>query len=171
MPKNFSFLAFLLVFCIGFSGCSKDDDPEDNSSSSLTVNGIKVGKFYHTLCEITTYPSYLGGGKELALEAQFVYADEGIISYDMGVESITSLSQLKPGMDLTDDIEIYKFYSMTGIIIASHDYEVLSGSAKIESVSSKAVVVRFSKFKFLREIGNNEEEFTINGTISYTIND
>lgn len=165
MLKKIPLLALLLVFSIGFTGCGNDDDDDLNAnSSSVTINGIKAGKFLYTVCEIS-YPA------ELALEAHFDYADEGIISFDMGVESITSLSQLKPGMDLTDHIEIYKFYSMTGVVVASHDYEVLGGRAAIESVSNGAVVVRFTNFKFLREIGNKAKEFTVNGTISYTIND
>lgn len=152
------------MFSLCFSGCSKEDEPENSSSSTVTINGIKAGKFLYTVCEIS-YPA------ELALEAHFDYADEGIMSFDMAVESIKSLSQLRAGMDITDDIEIYKFYSMSGAFVGHEDYEVLGGSAKITSVSSDAVVVKFNKFRFLRELGNNEQEFIVNGTISYTIND
>ncbi len=170
MIKKLSLLSICFILAACFTGCSKDDDPENNSSS-LTINGEKTGKFIYTLCEITHFPSYLGGGSELALEAHFDYADEGIISFDMGVEGIASLSQIEAGTDITDDIEINKFYSMTGVVIGREDYEITDGSAVIESVSSKAVVVRFKNFRFIRELINNETEFTLNGTISYTIND
>lgn len=174
MLKKLSLLTVLFALAIGFNSCSKDDDggvESPESSSTLTINNIKAGKMLYTLCEISIYPSYLGGGKELALEAHFDYSDEGLMSLDVAVPSITSISQLEKGMELTDDIVVNKFYSATGAFTGRKNYEVLGGSAIVEKVSNSAVVVKFSNFEFLRELGNKEETFTVNGTVSYTIND
>lgn len=174
MLNKLSLFTLLCALAVGFSACSSDDDEpsaDAGTSSAFTINNIKAGKILNTLCEITEYPSWLGGGKELALQARFDYSDEGMMDLDMAVSGISSLSQLKKGMELSDDMAIYRFYSMFGAYVGHENYEVLSGKATVEKIGSSAVDVKFTNFTFLRELENDEETFTVNGTISYTIDD
>lgn len=173
MLKKLSLLVIILASTVGFVSCGNDEDdgPEAGTTGTITVNNIKGGKILYTLCEIFNYPSYLGGDKEMILEVHFDYGDEGLMSFNVAVPRITSLSQLENGMDLTDDMEVRKFYSYTGSFIGSKNYEVLGGSAIVEKISGTDVVVKFSNFKFLRELGSNEETFTVNGTVAYEINE
>lgn len=168
MLNRISLLSFIFVSALCLNSCSSDDDDDNvevGTSSALTINNVKVGKTLYTLCEIS------GSPKEIVFEAHFDYSDEGLMSLDLAVPTITSISQLKKGMELSDDIVIYKFYSMTGSFVGHKNYEVLDGSVKIESISSTAVVLKFSNFEFLRELGNDEQTFKVNGTVSYSIND
>lgn len=165
MIKRLSLLSIILTSLACFVACSKDDADNNDTSSSLTINNIKAGKILYTLCEIS------GSPKEIVFEAHFDYDDEGLVSLDLAVPSITSISKLKKGMDLSDDMIIYKFYSMTGAFIGYKNYEILDGRVIVEKIGSNAVVLKFSNFKFLRELGSNEQTFTVNGTISYSINE
>ena len=155
---------FLLgIILLGCGGCSKDE-PSTNDSS-FSINGTKISKILYTLCEISPSP------KEMVLEAHFGY-DDSTYSLNMALYSIKSLDGIKAGDKFdADDFDIYKFYPMSGAFIGSQYYEPLSGSATVKSISNKALVMEYSSFKFSRELGSREETFTINGTISYTIND
>lgn len=168
MKRSLQILIFFLFLSCCFVACGIDEPTSEDSS--LTINNNNIGKMLNTLCEITEYPSYLGGGKELSMEADFTYNDDGIMIFNMSVPSIRSLSQLKMGMDLSDYITIYTFRPMHVALIDAR-YNVLSGSATVENISNTALVLKFSNFKILREFGNKEETFTLNGTISYAIKD
>lgn len=174
MLKRFSlFLITLASLTVSFSSCSNDSDDdivEPGTTSSLTFNDVKAGKMLNTVCEITSYPSSLGGGKELTLDATFIFGDEWM-AFDLAVPTITSISQLEKGIELADDIVIYKYFPFNSAFIGHERYEVMSGNATVEKVSNSDVTVKFSNFTFLRELGSDEETFTVNGTISYTIND
>lgn len=144
-------------------GCTKDE-PSSSKDSSFSVNGTKITNILYTLCEISYSP------KEMVLEAHFGY-DDSTYSLDMALPSIRSLDEVEEGDKFdVDDFYIYKFYPMSGAYVGSQDYEAISGSAKVKSISSKALVMEYSNFKFIRELGSKEETFTINGSISYSIN-
>lgn len=161
MKKSTALLLGIVFLMMG--GCSKDE-PSSNKDSSFSVNGTKISKILYTLCEISPSP------KEMVLEAHFGY-DDTTYSLDVAIPSIKSLDDIDQGDKFdADDFEIYKFYSMSGTFVGSKNYEPLSGSATVKSVSSKALVIEYSNFKFLRELGSKEDTFTINGTISYTVN-
>ena len=174
MFKRLSILSIIVATMIGFSSCGDDNDDENgfeiNSSSSFSINGEKVREVYQTLCEVHTLPALNDEpSHEIELEAYFYYEDE-LMSFNYGL-SASSINALKKGMDITDYMRFYRFYPMNWAITSSKHFEVLSGNAVVESVSSEAVVIRYTNFELLREISNTEDIFTINGTISYTIND
>lgn len=153
-----------IVFLMTMEGCYIDE-PSSSKDSSFTVNGIKISKILYTLCEISSVP------KAMVLEAHFDY-DDTTYSLDMALTSIKRLDDVDAGDKFdADDFTIYKFYPMNWAYVGSKNHEPLSGTARVKSVSSNAVVIEYSNFKFLRELGGNEDTFTINGTISYTIND
>lgn len=158
----------LFVSLTTFSSCGGDDsdEPENptETTSTLTFNGIKVGRIFNTLCEIS------GSPKEIVFEAYFDYSDEGMVAFDLAVPSIKSISKLEKGMELADDITIYNFYSSTGAFVGYKRYEVLSGSIQVKSVTSREVILTFKNFEFIRELGNDEQTFKVNGAITYKIN-
>ena len=159
-----SSLALIAILSLSLNSCKSDDEPSSNKDSSFSVNGTKISNILYTLCEISSSP------KEMALEAHFRY-DDTTYSLDMAIPSIRSLDDIDPGDKFdADDFEIYKFYPMSGAYVGSQDYEPISGKATVKSISSKALVIEFSNFKFLRELGSKEDTFTINGSISYSIN-
>lgn len=167
MLKRLSIFAFLFATLIGFSSCGGDDDDDTLSgssggTSSFTINGKKTGKILYTLCEKGLYNSVI-------LEAHFSY-DDDMMSFNLSVP-FNSISALQKDLDITDDINITRFYPKNGAFIGHKSYEYIDGSAVVKSVSSKEVVVKYSNFRFLRELGDEEDTFTINGTISYTINE
>lgn len=166
MTKYLS-IFFLLFAPLTFRSCGNDDNDDPGNSagtSTLTINGVKVGKMYNTLCEISSFP------KEIVFEADFVYGEDGLTAFNLAVPSITSISGLERGMELADEITIYKFYSSTGVFLGYKRYEALGGSIKVQSVTSEEVVLKFKNFEFIRELGNNEQIFEVNGTIAYKIN-
>lgn len=160
-------MMFVSLTTLSSCGGDDNDEPENpaETTSTLTFNGVNVGKMFYTLCEISSLPN------EIIFEAHFNYGDEGLTSFDLAVPSIKSFSQLEIGMELADDITIYKFYSTTGAFVGHKRYEALGGSIKVQSVTSNEVVLKFNDFEFVRELGNNEQTFKVNGTIAYTIND
>lgn len=165
MTKYLSILFLLFASFMTLSSCGDDNNDEPENPTSLTFNGVNVGKMFYTLCEISSLPN------EIIFEAHFNYGDEGLTSFDLAVPSIKSFSQLEIGMELADDITIYKFYSTTGAFVGHKRYEALGGSIKVQSVTSNEVVLKFNNFEFVRELGSNEQTFKVNGTIAYTIND
>lgn len=161
MQKKLSILLLLLTSVISIISCSNDDEPNNESSgssSSFTINGEKIGKILNTLCKVSS--------REVAFEMQFNYGDE-VISFEMADIRIKSISDLSKGMNLEDDIEIYKFYSFTGAFVGYERYEAIGGSIKVQSVTDKEVVLKFNNFEFIRELGNNEDTIKVNGSISY----
>lgn len=169
MAKYLSILLMLFVSLTTLSSCGDDDNDEPENptetTSTLTFNGVKVGRIFNTLCEIS------GSPKEIVFEADFDYSDEGMTAFNLAVPTIKSISELEKGMELVDDITIYKFYSSTGAFVGYKRYEALDGSIKVQSVTSKEVVLKFNDFEFVRELGNDEQTFKVNGTIAYKIND
>ena len=155
MTKKLSIVCGVIISLLTMLSCDNDI----SSEAEVTFNGAKIGDILYTVCEIS-YPG------ELDLEAHFV-SEEGNVSFDMTAFDINSLSELKKGMDITDLLEINQFYP--GIVAARQYYEIVGGTAIIESCSSKAIKVKFSNFQFTREIGNLEDEIIVNGSISYTI--
>lgn len=170
MAKYLSILLMLLISLTTLSSCGDDDNDSDEpgnptGTSTLTFNGVKVGKMLSTLCEIS------GSPKEIVFEAHFNYGEEGLTSFNLAVPSIKSISELENGMELADDITIYKFYSSTGAFVGHKRYEAIDGSIKVQSVTSKEVVLKFNNFEFIRELGDDEQTFKVNGSITYKIND
>lgn len=160
--KKTTALLFGIVFLM-MGGCSKDE-PSSNKDSSFSVNGTKISNILYTLCEISSSP------KEMVLEAHFGY-DDSTYSLDMALPSIRSLDEIEVGDEFdAEDFDIYKFYPMSGAYVGSQDYEPISGSATVKTISSKALVIEYSNFKFIRELGSKEDTFTINGSLSYSIN-
>lgn len=165
MIKNLFIGILLITAALNFASCSKDDDPQnsDSEKASFTINGTKVSEMFYTLCEVSYSP------KEVVFEANFKY-DNDTYSLDLALPSIKSLDEIKAGDKYdADDFTVYKFYSMSGAFVGSKDYWPTDGTVTIQAVSSKNVVLKFSKFSFVRELGNKQEEFTVNGTISYSI--
>lgn len=163
MLNKLRIFAFILIVSLGWSACKNGDEPA-SGNSTFTINDSKVGKILYTLCEISPLP------KEIVFEIHFDYKDEGLTSFVFAVPSITSISQLKNGIDLTDDVVIYKFYSTTGIMIGYQHYQVVDGSLKVKKVDDNVVILKFSNFVFLREFGNKEQTFKVNGNVIYSIN-
>lgn len=162
MKKLIVFLSGFIILFLG--GCAKDE-PLSNKDSSFTVNGTKINNILYTLCEISSF------SKEMILEVHFGY-DNTTYSLNMAIPSIKSLDDIVVGDKFdSDEFEINKFYSMGGVFVGKENYEPLSGYAIVKSISSKALVLEYSNFKFLRQLGSKEETFMVNGTISHKIYD
>lgn len=159
MKKLSIFYILSLIICLG--ACTKDEP--SNKDSSFTINGTKITNILYTLCETST------SSTKTMLEAHFKY-DEQTYSLNMALP-IRSLDEIEEGDKFdADDFYIYKFYPLSGAFVGHEDYEPISGKATVKSISNKALIMEYSCFKFLRELGSKEETFTINGTISYIVN-
>lgn len=159
--KHFLVLFVALVVC----GCSNEDEPKSgNSSFSINDEMIETKDILYTLCE---YNPLL---KETVFEAHFKYNDD-TYSFDIALPSVKAIDDLGIGDEFdADEFIINKFYSMYGSFIGNKDYEPISGTVEVKSISAKVIVMKFSNFKFRRELGSKEDIFTINGSISYSIN-
>lgn len=160
-------LLLIPIFVVCTISCNSDKDSDDLNydKSSLTINGVNIGKIIYTLSEVSKSPN------ELVFEAHFDFCEEGIISFNLAIPSINEFSKLKKGEELVNELIIYKFYPMNAIFTGYKNYEVLDGSVKVSKMNDSSITLNFNNFKFLRELGDKEEHFNVSGAISYSIND
>lgn len=169
MKKYFSilFMSLIMAFPLVMSSCGDDDDdaPEaapEAANSAFTINGIEGGKIMFSLCG-----DIMHGG--VAIEVHFNYGDE---LYDLDLEiNDLKMADLYAGLEITDNLEINRFYPTTSMFWGDISYEITGGSAYIKSVGANEVVVGYNNLEFTREKGEygTPETFILNGSISYTI--
>lgn len=167
---NFFMLATILAASIilALCSCGKDDDePGDSASGSgLVVNGEKSGKVYNAECFSYNWSEEMGGDATTSFELKF---DCGGDMTMFDVAWTMERSQIKAGMDLMeyDTPEYVTFRSVMTIDIDPR-YEDFSGRVYVESVTGKAITLRFDNFSFNKSPGNRS--YSINGKMTYAIN-
>lgn len=167
MKKSLLLILAACVLSLGTLSCSKDDDPgtKNNSGTTFTVNNTEISSsdIFYTVCQ------YSNALRETIFEVNFAY-DDDTYSFNISLPSVKSVDDLETGDTFdADDFYVNTFYSMYGSYVGFKDYQTISGKVSVKSKSENKVVLNFSNFKFNRQLGNNEDIFTINGPISYNI--
>ena len=153
---SFFFLFGLTVVFLSLIACSKDDDQVEGNTSSLSINGKSISKILTSQVE--------GNGFLLGVWYDNWY-------FEMEFRYNGKVANLSPGDNITDEIIVRRCEHVNEAIIDG-SYEVLSGSVKVKSVSSKSVSLNFSNLKLQQYVGSTKKEvYTINGNVTYEIFD
>lgn len=147
------------------------DNGSSSTSSTLKINGTEISKLLGAVCE----ELHFDGDYWITFGSKLYYKNDQII-FQVEVP-FKSFSQLKEGQELIDYVEISAFYVVLGQNNSDigfgggsprfHDFD---GSVKIQKITSSTVTLKFSNFSFTKERGNEENEYTINGTVTYDFN-
>lgn len=166
------FMALFMAMPLVLNSCGDDEEdygPGTSTAKTFTVNNVANGRIFSALCSDNDYSD------ACTLEIVFIYTDphdeengEGMQTFILRVNDY-KLADMHPGLNISQNIEVRKFFPSSTIFIGDIRYDELGGSAKVKSVNDTGIVVEFSNFKFSRTIGEYGKPmtFAINGTIAY----
>lgn len=172
---RFPFILLSLLTLTLASSCSKDDNSPDNGkSSSLQINGIKIGRVLMATCS----QGAMAGEKWVGFETEF-YLGSDLIALDFE-GTYTSLSQIETGDVIDyDDIWLHSFYVLMGnddyeighknVSSIGSDYNVEGGNIKVVSVKGSDITLKFNNLELI-STKRGGKSFILNGTVTYTIN-
>lgn len=166
MRKYFNSLLVALLATMPFvlTSCGDDDEPDNGSSSSFTVNG-EAYVVRETSGEYFTIDKALNV-TQVDLELYPAKSDE----YDLyprvhvNIQTDALSTPVSEGtkLNVKDNNSTYAEMT-TGFMTVTRYTEYKSGSVTVSSVSSSSVTLKFDNVKFA---DSNDEVITLNGTIS-----
>ena len=169
IQKFFTSIVVVLLSALTFTSCSSDDD-EGGSNGSFSVNGEKC-RIHDASCSFHgTIRDDLGdfeipphGGFTM----QFEY-DESLYYFEFSVDGISSSDVIKVGENLVTDgrVDVGAFRRITSIGLSTRYYDE-DGKLSISEKGSNFVVVNFDNFSFIKDTGNSETKYTINGKVKF----
>lgn len=101
-----------------------------------------------------------------------------MVSFSMELD-YPSVNKLKAREDITDELEVTRFYVMSGNdnsnigldgSSSSRYYSIESGKVKVNSISGGKVKLQFNNLSISKNIGSSNKTFIISGTQTYAIN-
>lgn len=174
MKKKTYICMLILLMGLWLPSCSKDDDNSpDAGTSSLKIDGKGIEKILSAVCE----EGSLSGENWITFFTQFMFEGD-MVSFSMELD-YPSVSKLKTGEDITDELEVTRFYVISGNdnsnigldgSSSSRYYNIENGKVTVNSISGSKVILQFKNLVISKEIGNSNKTFTLSGTLSYHIN-
>ena len=166
----------IIIFLLGFSivSCSKDEDNiSDIHTSTLKIDGKDLEKIFSSVCEEGSF----NGENWISFSTLFLFEGD-MVSFSME-GGYSSINKLKTGEDITEELEVTRFYVMSGNDNSnigldgssnSRYYGIESGKVKVNSVSDNKVSLEFKNLVISKKIGNSTKTFKFSGTQNYDIN-
>lgn len=156
------------------TSCSKDYEPPFASDpTSFKIGGKGIEKILSAVCE----EGSLSGENWITFFTQFMFEGD-MVSFSMELD-YPSVSKLKTGEDITDELEVTRFYVISGNdnsnigldgSSSSRYYNIENGKVTVNSISESKVLLQFKNLVISKEISNSSKTFTFSGNLSYALN-
>ncbi|MCH5247456.1 MAG: hypothetical protein J1E99_04790 [Muribaculaceae bacterium] len=170
-----SFMALFAMIALTVISCSKDDDNDveggGSSSATIKINGTEISSLLSAVCE----EGHLSGEYWVSFSSTFYYKKD-MVNLELSVP-FNSFSQLKEGQELINYIDISGFYVLSGQNDSnigfgggSPRFNDIEGSVKVQKITNSAVTLKFSNFSFTKSRGSDEQDYTMNGIVTYNLN-
>lgn len=147
--------AVILTACV-FVSCSKDDDDNSGSASSLTMNGeaIKVKSIEGEYDPSTSFRAFT-----------FWVNDASVINTGVYIQGTLSikLDNLAAGSDITSKLGLLIEYNSGDEYITDSDFR--SGNLVVQNIDTSKKVLTL-EFKNLKYTNNLKKEVVLNGTLT-----
>lgn len=156
---------FLGVFVA--SSCSSKDD--ESGVSSFTINGEKYRAETGECCNAEHGEIY--GDGYVSIDADFAVFLQGssFYNFDLRFTEIAEIRNLKAGDDITD-LAYVRHLNLISDPGGNMDYEEVGGTIIVKKITSKAIILEFTNFKFNKMFRDSViETYVMNGVIEYEI--
>lgn len=156
-----------IVMSFGFVSCSDDDNSLSNSF--IVVNGEECKIDGEGQCSFHGTISDESGDIVIPPHAGFTLSlnyDESFYYFEFNIDDLNSPDIINENFVLDGKVSVGGFRRYS-VIELSTDYYGENGSLSISEKGTNYVVVNFDNFSFIKDTGNREIKYTINGKVKY----
>lgn len=170
MAKNiFSIFSAFILCALTFISCSSNDD-EVNTNNSFVIDDEKCS-IHSATCSFHGTITDILGEFEIpphgAFSMQFIF-DETLHIFSFSIDELSSYDVINIGENFVSDgaVDVNEFRRLTAIELSTR-YKEEDGKLTITEKGSDYVIVSFDNFSFVKDTGNSESQYTINGKVKF----
>lgn len=168
LNKPLTILICVLLSTLCFSACSNNDDVEANNTFS--IDGVNCS-IHSATCSFHGTITDILGEFEIpphgAFSMQFIF-DETLHIFSFSIDGLSSYDVINIGENFVSDgaVDVNEFRRLTAIGLSTR-YGGEDGKLTITEKGSDYVIVSFDNFSFVKDTGNSESQYTINGKVKF----
>lgn len=168
---NIFITLFAAVMSLGLVSCSDDDGNDASNDNFIVINGQKSKIVGDCLCDFVKGHHIMDG--EIYIPAHGGFSidfsfDDSFYRFEFSIDGLSSpdIAKINKNYVSDDEVSVDDFRRISSIELST-SYGDEDGNLFISEKGSDYVVVNFDNFSFIKDTGNREIEYTINGKVKF----
>lgn len=168
--NNIFIALFTATMLFSLVSCSDDNDNNPNNSF-IIINGEKCNIEGECMCSF--HGRISSEDEEIVIPSHGSFSinpifNESVYHFEFSINGLSSLDVVKVNENFVsnDNVKVDGFRCISTIELST-SYHSEDGSLSISEKGSNYVIVNFDNFSFIKDNGNRETKYTINGIVKF----